>query len=80
MSVRLSGEEAAELSRRAAVHGVSVAEYVRRAALKGSVAHTSAADQWWDEQTPERREQVHGWLTKRAEAPRVEGVPLPLDL
>jgi hypothetical protein len=64
VGVALSRDEHAELRRRAKLHRVSMAQYVRMATLSTSNTARSA-DQWWDELPPDRRDQVHRWLTKR---------------
>jgi hypothetical protein len=64
IGVALSREEHTELRRRARLHRVSMAQYVRMATLSSSSTQRSA-DQWWDELPPDRRDQVHRWLTER---------------
>jgi hypothetical protein len=66
--VSLTDEERASLRAKATAHGVSMAAYARAAiaakrpgGLPGQPA--AFADAWWDQQSPSRRAQVHGWLT-----------------
>lgn len=71
LPVTFSPAEKATLRRRAAAHKVTMAAYVRAAALGQRPASRSGvgadADAWWDTLPPSRRAQVHGWLTARAD-------------
>lgn len=64
LSVTLTPSERAELRRRAAAHRLSLAAFIRKAALGVSKGPNADPDLWWDTLAPSRKAQVHGWLTK----------------
>lgn len=79
LSVTLSVTEKLKLWQRARAHGMSMAAFMRAAALGDfSRSRSRIADEWWDGLTATRRAQVYAWLHGRSD--RAEVSPGQLTL
>lgn len=66
LSVTVTPEQRTAIRARAAAHGISVAAFLRAAALgerPTPTGHSAVVDDWWDNLPAGRRAQVHRWLT-----------------
>lgn len=65
--VYFTPSEKQSLRRRAAAHRVPMAAFLRAVAFgeRPQTGVAAAADEWWDGLPPDRRAQLHAWLTTR---------------
>lgn len=72
LSVTLNDADRAKLQDRANAHRMPLAAYLRAAALNDPTdprGTARAADAWWETLPPERRDQIHRWVTGRHAIP-----------